>query len=68
MNLTDEQILEVIKLHQEFEQDEFVTKVTEKFPVISLESAATLDKVISATLDQFIEMVGELADINVNDL
>lgn len=68
MNLSDVQILEIIKLHQSCNDTEFVSKVVEKYPEISVESAATLDKVIITTLDQLIEMVEGLANFNVNDL
>lgn len=66
MNLTKDQVLKVVQLHQQYEEAEFIAKVTEKFPEISAETAATLDKVIAVTLDQLIEMVEGL--VNVKNL
>lgn len=60
MKFSNEELLEIVQLHQQFNDTEFVEKVMEKFPSVSAETAETINKLIIITLDQVMEFIEQL--------
>jgi hypothetical protein len=57
---TEDHALRIVKIHQNFETDEFIEQVKELLPSLDEEVIRLLDTVISYTLDEVTVLLTEL--------
>lgn len=68
MNLSEEQILQIVRLHQQYNDPEFTDKVMEKFPDLSPEMVEFINKLIVITLNEVTDFFKDLVQLSEQEL